>query len=449
MKFKNFLKTILILSIPTAFQKLITLLVVMADNLMVSSYDASGIAFASVSQANVLTNLFIALCMGLTSGGIVLISQYWGKNDEKKIKATASMIISLSLLISIFTILIIHFFPRQLLSIVLNKSEHEIIQSAESYLKIASLSYLPFALSTAIIAILKGVEIVKFSLYSTIIALISNISFNYLLIFGALGFPRLGIQGAAAATIISRLFECGFITVYFFKKQKNLNYKISDLRQQDKAIWKSYSKFGLPVCLTDSQWAVVGLIKMSIIGHLGKSMINATAVTDMLMNLGTMFTFSLASGASVIVGKAVGQKDYELTHQHSKRIQMLFFSIGIFMSAVVFLVKTPFIILYSLDNETSELAKKMVTICALTLIGTTYHASCFIGINRGAGDSKFVMLVDMICGWLIVLPLSAIMAFYFKLPLHFVYFFTRIDQCFKWIIAYLRLRSDKWIHIIN
>lgn len=449
MKYKDFLKTILVLAIPTAFQKLITLLVVIADNLMVSSYDKTGTAFAAVAQANVSTNLFISICMGLTSGGIVLISQFWGRKDNRRIVETSSMIVALSLVVSIVAISLIQFFPKQILSVVLNKSESDIISNAEIYLRIASISYLPFAISTSIIAILKGIEIVKFSLISTLIALISNIIFNYVLIFGIGGFPALGIKGAALATIISRVFECIFILIYFFKKQKRIEYHISYLKFQSKSIWKNYMRFGLPVCLTDSQWAVVGMIKMSIIGHLGKTMINATAVTDMLMNLGTMFTFSLASGAAVLVGKSVGQKNYKLTKQHSHRIQILFFTIGIFMSMVVFLVKTSFIGLYSLTSETNELATKMVTICAITLIGTTYHASCFIGINRGAGDSRFVMLVDMLCGWLVVLPLSAIMAFYFKVPLHIVYFFTRIDQCFKWIIAFFRLRGNKWIHIIN
>jgi Na+-driven multidrug efflux pump len=83
------------------------------------------------------------------------------------------------------------------------------------------------------------------------------------------------------------------------------------------------------------------------------------------------------------------------------------------------------------------------------MLGTTYHAACFTGINRGAGDGKFVVKVDMICGWLVVLPLMFLAAFVFCWPLPIVFLCSRIDQCFKWIIAFFRLRGNKWIRNVT
>ena len=123
----------------------------------------------------------------------------------------------------------------------------------------------------------------------------------------------------------------------------------------------------------------------------------------------------------------------------------MFLCIGAFMAGLVFLLRAPFVSLYSLDAETAALARRMIAICAFTLLGTTYHASCFLGINRGAGDNRFVMMVDLICGWLVVLPLSYLAAFVLGWPPAAVYFCTRIDQCYKWIIAFFRLRGNKWI----
>ena len=110
-----------------------------------------------------------------------------------------------------------------------------------------------------------------------------------------------------------------------------------------------------------------------------------------------------------------------------------------------FLLRRPFVSLYGQQESVVALATKLIAIGAVTLLGTTYHASCFVGINRGAGDSRFVMTVDLICGWLVVLPLTFLAAFVFKLPLPLVYLCTRIDQCFKWIIAFFRLRGNKWM----
>jgi len=125
----------------------------------------------------------------------------------------------------------------------------------------------------------------------------------------------------------------------------------------------------------------------------------------------------------------------------------MFFFIGLVMAGIVFLLGSPFTSLYgsAKDPQVFSLSTAMISILAVTLIGTSYHASCFVGINRGAGDSKFVMRVDMICGWLIVLPATALAAFVFRSPLPVVFLCTRIDQCFKWIIALVRLRGDKWI----
>ncbi len=201
--------------------------------------------------------------------------------------------------------------------------------------------------------------------------------------------------------------------------------------------------------MTDAQWALIGMLKMMIIGQMGSSMINAVAVTDMLFNLGTLFTFALAGGAAVLVGKAVGAGDLALVRQYSRRIQLMFIGIGCVMATLVFFLRGPFFSLYNLDSATLTLALTMAGLCAPTLLGTSYHASCFVGINRGAGDSRFVMMVDMICGWLIVLPAAFLAAFVLKLPLHWVYFATRIDQSFKWIIARARLREDKWIHNVT
>ena len=184
---------------------------------------------------------------------------------------------------------------------------------------------------------------------------------------------------------------------------------------------------------------------MAIIGYLGQEMMSAINITDTMLNLGTMFTFALAGGACVLVGKAVGKGDYEQARRYSKTIQALFACVGVVMATVVFLLRRPFVSLYGQQESVVALATKLIAIGAATLLGTTYHASCFVGINRGAGDSRFVMTVDLICGWLVVLPLTFLAAFVFKLPLPLVYLCTRIDQCFKWIIAFFRLRGNKWM----
>ncbi len=449
IKDKSFYRSILRLSLPTAFQSLISLLVVMADNIMVARIDPNGFSLAAVAQSNSITNFSNALLSGLAGGSIVLISQYWGRQDKARIREVYAVIAAACIAVSLAVIILIRLFPTFFISLVINPKEMEITALALEYLPIVCLSCLPFAITAAVIGMLKGVEVVRVTIYLTATSLISNVTLNYILIFGKLGFPAMGVRGAAIATLLARIIEASLVCFYFFRVQKVLPVTVRDLTRQRAWAWKDYARYGLPVGITDAQWALVGMIKTIIIGQLGKMMINAAAVTDMLMTLGYLFSSALASGACVLVGKAVGKKDYPLVRQYATTIQIMFFLLGLVMTAIVFLLRAPFISLYALDEATHALALTMSGLAAFTLIGTTYHAACFVGINRGAGDNKFVMMVDMICGWLIVLPLTALAAFVFKFPLYIVYFFTKIDQTFKWLIAFIRLRGDKWIHNVT
>ena len=449
IKDRTFYKTILRLSLPAAFQAAINLLVVLADNLMVSQLDPWGYSFAAVVQSNSITNLAVAFLTGLASGSIVLVSQYWGKKDTKSIQEVAAVVLCMAMLVASLFILLIQLFPKQILHIVINKNEAEAVAIAMRYLPLVSFSYLPYAITACLIGMLKGIEIVRVTIYTTVMSLFTNVGLNYVLIFGKLGIPALGVQGAATATLLARVLEMALVVWYCTKVQKAMPFRLRMLRKQSAWALQDFARYGLPVGITDAQWAIIGMLKMVIIGQLGILMSNAAGVVDSLMNLGTLFTFALAGGAAVMVGKAVGAGDIKLVKAYSVTIQRLFLVFGIFMAAVVFLIRKPFIGLYGLTPEASRLAVDMVNVCVLTLIGTSYHASCFVGINRGAGDNRFVMMVDMICGWLIVLPAAFLGAFVLKLPLHWVYFLTRVDQTFKWIIARRRLQGDHWIHNVT
>ena len=444
---REFYRTIFRLSLPSALQSLISFLVVVADDLMVSSMRNGVAAQAAVSQINSITVFYSATLLGFVSGSTVLISQYWGKKDYERIKRVFSVVTLFSVAIGLLVCALGLIFPRQVCALVINRGEEQVSGLALDYLRIVCISYVPYALCYALIGMLKAVEVVRMTLYISIASLVTNISLNYILIFGRLGFPALGVKGAAIATVASRVVELAIVWYYAFHRQKALSIKPKDLLIPDPTMARDYVRYGFPVGLTDAQWALINILKAAIIGRLASEFMAANSITTSMMNLGTMFTFALAGGACVVVGKAVGAGDYDRVRQYSKTIQIMFALIGVFMAAVVALLAKPFVGLYgsSKDPTVYSLSVKMIWIGAVTLVGTSYHASCFVGINRGAGDSRFVALVDMICGWFIVLPSLFLSAIVFKAPLPIVFLMTRIDQTFKWIIAFIRLRGNKWI----
>ena len=448
---KEFYKTIFRIALPAAFQSLVSFLVVVADDVMVSSLENGVAAQAAVSQINCITAFFTATLLGLVSGSSVLIAQYWGKRDLERIRRIFAIVMRLCIAVSFLFVAAAKLFPRQISGIVIGADETEVMALALTYFAIVCFSYIPYAVTNALIGMLRAVEIVKVTLLITTVSLLVNISGNYLLIFGKCGFPQLGVAGAAAATIAARIAELIIILVYTFRIQKHFPICIRDFFKTDRLLRRDYIRYGLPVGLADMQWALIGLLKATIVGQLGAVFMAANNIANSMVNLGTLFTFALASGACVVVGKAVGAGDIRRAREYSGTIQIMFFLIGLCMAAVVFLVRDPFISLYgsAAAPEVASLSRTLIAIVAVTLIGSCYHASCFLGINRGAGDSRFVALVDMICGWFVVLPATALAAFVFHAPLPAVFLCTRIDQCFKWLIALIRLRGNRWIRNVT
>ncbi|MDR0397561.1 MAG: MATE family efflux transporter [Oscillospiraceae bacterium] len=443
---KSFYRTLIRLAIPAAVQGFISLLVNQADMVMVSSLGDN--MLAGVAQSNSATAFFTAAVGGMASGSSVLIAQYWGRKDEERIRRIFAMISMLCLAIAVAAVSAIQIWPRWLLGRFTDNPA--VLNAGLPYFRLVAASYLPFALSTALIVMLRSVEVVNVTLYTTSAALITNIGLNYTFIFGKLGFPAMGVFGAALATVISRFIELGIVWWYLFYKQKRFSIKPSNLLRGDSLLWRDYVKFGMPVGFSDLQWALVGVGKAAIIGRLGSTMIAANTITTGLMELGRVFSSSLTIGACVMIGMTVGQKDYKKTREYSNTIQILFVFVGCFMALMVYALRGPYASLYgNISAEARRLSNTLLSIGALTMIGTTYHASCFIGINRGAGDSRFVLVVDMICGWLVVLPLSALAAFVWRWPLPMVFLCIYIDQCFKWLIAFIRLRGNKWIRNVT
>ncbi len=448
---REFYKTIFRISLPAAFQALVSFLVVVADDIMVSKLSGGASAQAAVTQVNSLTAFYTATLTGLVSGSSVLIAQYWGKRDMMRIRKVFSIVFWICIMTAAVFTFVARLFPGAVTGLVISAKETQVSELAREYLRIACLTFLPYAVTTALIGMLRSIEVVKITLVTTVVALALNISLNALLIFGLCGFPALGVSGAAIATLITRIVEMAMVVAYTFCIQKQLAIKPKNLLEIDRTLAQDYARYGLPVGLTDMQWSLIGILKSAIIGQMGVAFMAANSIASSMANLGTMFTFALAGGACVVVGKAVGKGDYDAAREYSKTIQLMFLMIGIAMAALVFALRVPFTRLYgsSKDPEVYSLATTMIAILAVTLIGTSYHASCFIGINRGAGDSRFVAMVDSICGWLIVIPATALCAFVLKAPLPIVFLATRIDQCFKWVIAMLRLRGDKWIRNVT
>ena len=207
---KSLLKKLLLIAIPIAIQNLINVGVSVTDTLMIGNIDE--LQLAGISQANQPYFIFTTLIFGLASGAMVLNSQYWGKEDTNSIKSIMAFMMRIAVVGGLLGSIVVLAFPEQVVSIFTN--EHIVIKYGARYIKIVGISYIFSAFTGVYLMGLRSIQNVKISMCIYGLSFVLNVFLNYILIFGHLGMPRLEIQGAAVATLISRIFESLLVIIY-------------------------------------------------------------------------------------------------------------------------------------------------------------------------------------------------------------------------------------------
>ena len=304
VKDKQFYKQILALSLPAAFQSALSLLVVMADNVMVTRTGAY--ALSAVAQSNAITTFVTAGLNGLATGAVVLISQYWGKRDMKRIKTICSVAAAACLLFAVLCIIAVRLFPRPLLRLVINAGETQVIDLAMQYLPIVAFSYLPYALTAAMVGMLKGVEVVRVTLYAALLSLISNVIFNYILIFGHLGLPAMGVTGAAIATVIGQF--CGMFLGFILNQTRNheLHLTLHPFFRPHGAVLTDILAVGIPSVVMQAISSVMNVLMNMILLGFGNVAVNVLGAYFKLQSFVFMPVFGLSNGLVAIVGYNYG-----------------------------------------------------------------------------------------------------------------------------------------------
>jgi len=442
VKKPEFYKSLLMLAIPMVLTNMLSISVGLADNLMVGQLGET--AVAGVMVANQVQNLLAALTIGISAALVIIAAQYWGKRDIESVKAVAAVGIKVALLVGLVVSVVVLAAPAAVLSVFTDDAP--VIAEGVRYIRILAFSYLFFCLTQTLMGTMRCVEVVRIGVVVSFSTLLVSVTLNYLLIFGNFGFPALGIEGAAIATLTARIFEAVIMVVYVRFIDRRLGIRFLELiRATNKRLFGDFFRYGLPVMVGDISWAMVGTAKVAILGRLGEAAMAANSITMVLFSLITVAVWGMSGACSVVIGKTVGSGDYDLVKQYARTMQVMFACLGIVAGLSLLGMRDAFISLYNFSGDTQVMARQFMTIMGFSIIFTAYHAPCFTGIIRAGGDTKFVFIVDFICGWLLVLPLAFAAAFIFHAPPWVVFFCLYSDQFYKWIIAFIKTNRFKWI----
>ncbi len=439
-KDRSFYRTLIALAIPISLQNLITFAVNFADNLMIGSLGDN--AISGVYVGNQLQSVLQMFVGGIEGAILILAAQYWGKKDTASIRKVVSIGVKFALGVGIVMTLVAVSFPEWMIRIF--TKEPGVIQEGAAYVQIVGFTYLFFSISQVMIASMRSVETAKIGLYISIMALVVNVSLNYVLIFGHLGFPALGVRGAAIATLISRVMEMAVSVCYVFVVDKKLKLGIRDLLHTDRTLLRDFVRYGLPVIGGQVVWSVNMLANTKILGYYSAEVIAATSITGMLHNLIYVWMNGLSSAVGIITGKTVGAGQYEKMKEYSKTVQMIFLFVGLISGAAVFLARDGFISLYNASPAAQEYSRQFINVISITIIGTCYQAACLFGLVKSGGDISFVFKNDTIFVFLVVIP-SSLIAMWLGAPPWVVFACLKCDQILKCFVALVKINRYNWM----
>ena len=446
IKDKDFYKAFFTMTFTLAFQNLIVYGVNLADSVMMGAYSET--ALSGVGICNNIQFLLMMAVTGTANGMTVIASQYWGKNDKKNIKSVSAVCIWVSIAFAIALTLACAFAPETVIHLFTDKEA--VIAQAVEYLDIIKYTYLIYALTTALLAILRSVETVKIGFYVSLSSFAINILLNYALIYGKFGLPEMGVRGAAVATLVSRAIELAVVVVYTLALDKKLKFRIAELLKTEKQMFKDFFKTGSPLMLSSLSWGIAMSVQGAIIGRLVESAIAANSIASTIFQIATVITYASGSVACVLIGKTIGENgSLELIKRRSKNLQLIFLAIGVASSAILLICKGLIIDFYNATPETYAITNQFIWVLSVTIIGTSYEAPALCGIVSGGGETAFVLKNDFIFMWLIVLPLSALSAFVFHFPVWVTFACLKADQVLKCIVAYVKVNRYNWIKTVT
>lgn len=437
---KLFLKKLVSLVLPITFQQFMLAVVSALDAIMLGALSQDSMSAVSLAgQVQFVFNLFL---WGITAGTSIFAAQYWGKGDKDTVERLLGIVyrvtVPVSMLFSIFTLAI----PSELMSIFTN--ERTLIDYGAEYLRTVSLSYLLCGLSQIYLCIMKNSGRAFMSSLISSVCVLINILFNALFIFGLIGFPKLGIAGAAIATVIARAAELVWALCDSIKKDR-IKMRPKYFIAIDKELRRKFWKYTLPVLGNQFVWGLGFTMGTVIIGRLGPDAIAANSIANIAKNLAVCFCTGVASGGGILVGNELGAGNLERAKIFGNKICKMSVISGI-ITGLILLALSPLIRMFAkLTPQADEYLKWMFFICAYYLVGKSINGTTIGGIFCAGGDSKFGLICDTVTLWAVVVPLGLIAAFVLKLPVMAVYFVINLDEIIKLPAVFRHYRKYNWL----
>lgn len=437
----QFIKSLCKIAIPVTLQSMLQASFSIIDQIMIGQLGEINVS--AVGLCGNFSLIFSVVIGAVSTVAGILIAQFIGADDAKEAWRSLDISMICGIIISALFLFASGVFSSQILG--LYTKDMSIINVGAVYFRIVAFSYIPMAISTVLSAWLRCKEHAVIPFLASLGAVFINTGLNYVLIFGKLGFPTMGIQGAAIATLISQLFNLAFIIVGFvicIKKDKDkplLSFRFK------KITGREYFIIIMPILVSEFLWSLGQNVESAVYGHLGTSNLAAYTLTCPIQSLIVGALSGLSAAAGVMVGKRLGKKEYDEAYKESKKIMYAGLIGAVLVSALLILLAGVYTELYRVEYNVKELGKILLIVFALYAPIKVENMILSGGIIRSGGNTKIIMIIDIIGTWFIGIPLCLLAAYVFKWGIVGVYTLLTTEEIFRLVVSLVIFKKRKWM----
>ena len=432
------------LVVPIAIQQFMLALVSATDALMLGFVDQASLSAVSLAgQIQFVLNLFIA---GIAAGCGIIIAQYWGKKDTASIEKVMPVALYTNLIFGgTFTVLALCI-PSHVMQIFTNDAT--LIANGTSYLRAVAFSYVLCGISQIYLILLKNTGHAALSSKISSTAVVINICLNTILIFGFLGAPRLGIVGAAYATVTARVVE--LIWAYFtVRRSGDVAIRWAGISHTDSTLTKDFWHYTTPVLGASLVWGIAFVLYSVILGHMGSNAVAANSIASIVKSMVQCVIRGVSAGAGILVGNLLGANQLEKAKNYGGRITHIAIVIGI-VTGTLLMILSPFISRIAPISYTARgYLQFMMIVLGFNLMGQSVNTTVLDGIFCAGGDSKFDMKGNLGAMWCFSVPLGFIAAFVLHAPVWLVYIIISLDEIVKLPAVYIHYKKYVWVRNIT
>ncbi len=446
----RFFKRTLLIAVPVMIQNLITNLVALIDNIMVGQVGTE--QMSGVAIVNQLFFVFNLTVFGALSGAGIFGAQFFGKNDVEGVKSTFRYKTIASIAIIGIGILIYSLLGDNLITAYLHTAEEGIdleltFRFAKQYMWIMLIGLVPFTIEQAYSGTLREGGIATVPMVAGVVAVFTNMVLNYLLIFGNFGFPRLGVEGAAIATVISRFVQAGIVIFWSHLNSKKLGFIkgiYRTLKVPKKLAGRITIKGLIPLTANECLWGAGVSMLVQLYSMRGIDVVAGLNIANTVINLFNVMFISFGAGVSVVIGQLLGAGEMEQAKKAAPKLIMFSGGMCVVVGAVMAAFSGLFPLAYNTSDNVRSLATMFIIISAVLMpVHGTLHATYFT--IRSGGKTLITFLFDCVFSWGIVVPAVAVLAHFTTLPIMWLYFVGQGLEIIKCIIGLILVKKGVWL----